>query len=130
MNNLDDDNIVASDVEDTENILNYVEKKVNKIKKCKNINKTEVMTQKAKNKLSICTKKIESFETQLNNEITITNIPYNTLESLFDKLNDLHNKINNMKEISGSIEMYKEMTQLMNKIKDKLNTYKIQIINI
>jgi hypothetical protein len=136
MNNLEDENIVTSDVEDTESILNYVENKVDKIKKSKNIRKTEVMTRKTKKKLIECAEKIELHESQLNdnkpNEIynEITNIQDNTLESLFDKLNDLHNKINNVKEIEQSIIIYKNMNQLMNIIKERLDIYKMQIINI
>jgi hypothetical protein len=141
MNNdiLDDDNINQLDnidQLDIEKSLKYVEKKVEKIKKNKNIKKTEIMTTKAKTKLLENEEKIETIEKELNNDFIdiINRNDINkkdmNLETLFEELNQLNEQIKNIVNIEEGIYLYKQMTQLIKLIKDQLNSYKMELTYI
>ena len=146
MNKLDDDENVISDNEDTNGIIKSAEKKVEKIKKNKNIKKSEILIRKTKKKLIECDEKIESMEEQLNDNINsslyISNISEDTLHSYIDKMNDLGNKIDNINKendilqnstnisIEEGIKLYQEMNQIINLCKKQLDEYKMKIQNI
>jgi len=132
MNN--DDNINESDIDTS---INYVEKKIEKIKKNKNIKKTETMITKAKTKLSESEEKIEILEKELNNDnIYIKNINIENvnkemnIETLFKELNLLNDQIKNSINIEEGIQMYIQMTHIIKLIKSQLNSFKMEIMHV
>jgi len=131
MNNdiFDDDTLNQTDIETS---LKYVEKKTEKIKKSKNIKKTEVMTLKAKTKLLDNEEKIEILEKELNNDTTNMNEIHTdiNLETLFEQLNQLNEQIKNVINIEEGIQLYQQMKHLIELIKNQLNYYKMQLIYI
>jgi hypothetical protein len=134
LDNVDNVDITNTDVETT---LKYVEKKVDRIKKSKNIKKSEIMTVKAKMKLLESEEIIETFEKELNNDITtntLSNIKLEIadvkLEILFEQLDKLNEQIKNIVNIEEGLKLYQEMKQLVEIIKNQLNSYKIKLIYI
>ena len=131
MNNdiFDDDTLNQTDIETS---LKYVEKKTEKIKKSKNIKKTEVMTLKAKTKLLDNEEKIEILEKELNNDTTNMNEIHTdiNLETLFEQLNQLNEQIKTVINIEEGIQLYQQMKHLIELIKNQLNYYKMQLIYI
>ena len=115
---------------DLETTLKYVEKKVDKIKKSKNIKKSETMIVKAKTKLLESENTIEIFEKELNSDTSLGTPSDIKLEILYDQLNKLNEQFKNNTNIEEGIKLYQEMKQLIETIKYQLNSYKMKIIYI
>ena len=90
------------------------------------------MTLKAKTKLLESEEQIETFEQELNNDITNVNDTNKdtNLETLFEQLEKINEQIKNVINIEEGIKLYQDMKQIIELIKNQLNSYKMKMIYI